>query len=121
MHEALQGTDEDRHVIVDTMSPLETIDHESRYADLLNGLKDYLLDTDRVAVCHRTRHGDPPPLREATLTVADMVWKLNTTVEKQGIENALVVPKHRSRGAIDDVIELDLGEEAAVDASRTVA
>lgn len=121
MHEALQGTDEDRHVIVDTMNPLEKVSHESRYVDLLNGLKDYLLDSHRVAVCHCTRHGDPPPLRESTLTVADMVWKLDTTVEKRGIENTLVVPKHRSREAIDDVIKLDLGKEVAVDASRNVA
>jgi KaiC/GvpD/RAD55 family RecA-like ATPase len=121
MHDALERTDQDRHVIVDTMNPLEKLARESRYVDLLNGLKEYLLDRDRVAVCHCTRHGDPPPLREATLTVADMVWKLDTTVEKQGIENTLVVPKHRTRKAIDDVIKLDLGEEAAVDASRNVA
>jgi len=121
MHEAIEGTEEDRHVIVDTMNPMEKIGRESRYVDLLNGLKDYLLDHDRVAVCHCTRHGDPPLLRESTLTVADMVWKLDTTVEKQGIENTLVVPKHRSREGIDDVIKLDLGEEAAVDASRNVA
>jgi KaiC/GvpD/RAD55 family RecA-like ATPase len=121
MHKALQDAEQDRHVIVDTMNPMEKVDHESRYVDLLNGLKDYLLDRERVAVCHCTRHGDPPRLREATLTVADMVWKLDTTVEKQGIENTLVVPKHRSREAIDDVIKLDLGQEAAVDASRNVA
>ena len=121
MHEALQAADEERHVIVDTMNPMEKISHESRYVDLLNGLKDYLLDSDRVAVCHCTRHGDPPPLRESTLTVADMVLKLDTTVEKQGIENTLVVPKHRSREAIEEVIKLDLGGEAAVDASRNVA
>ncbi|MFC6941544.1 RAD55 family ATPase [Salinirubellus sp. GCM10025818] len=120
-HEALQRTDEDRHVIVDTMNPLEKIAHESRYVDLLNGLKEYLLDHDRVAVCHCTRLCDPPPLRESTLTVADMVWKLDTTVEKQGIENTLIVPKHRSRETVEDVIKLDLGEEAAVDASRNVA
>lgn len=120
-HEALQRTDEDRHVIVDTMNPLEKLANESRYVDLLNGLKEYLLDHDRVAVCHCTRHGDPPPLRESTLTVADMVWKLDTTVEKQGIENTLIVPKHRSRETIEDVIKLDLGGEAAVDASRNVA
>jgi hypothetical protein len=50
-----------------------------------------------------------------------MVLKLDTTVEKQGIENTLVVPKHRSREAIEEVIKLDLGGEAAVDASRNVA
>lgn len=120
-HETLQRTDEDRHVIVDTMNPLEKVSHESRYVDLLNGLKDYLLDHDRVAICHCTRHGDPPSLRESTLTVADVVWKLDTAVEKQGIENTLVVPKYRSRETIEDVIKLDLGGEASVDASRNVA
>jgi hypothetical protein len=121
MHEALQESDGDRHVIVDTMNPLEKLEYESRYVDLLNGLKEHLLDSDRVAVCHCTRHGDPPPLRESTLTVADMVLQLDTTVEKQGIENTLVVPKHRSRETIEEVIKLDLGGEAAVDASRNVA
>lgn len=121
MHEALERAEGTRNVIIDTANPLEKLHYENRYVDLLNGLKDHLLDHDRVAVCHCTRHGDPPPLRECTLTFADMVWKLDTVVEKQGIENTLVVPKHRSREAIDDVIKLDLGQEAAVDASRNVA
>jgi KaiC/GvpD/RAD55 family RecA-like ATPase len=111
----------DRHVIVDPMTPVESNTDTGRYVDLLNGLKDYLLDTGRIALLYCTEQDERPALRETTLTMADVVWELEVAVESKGIETRLTVPKYRSRRAIDEVIKLDLGQEAVVDASKNIA
>jgi hypothetical protein len=87
---------------------------------LLNGLKDYLLDNDRIALLHCTKHGDAPTRRETTLTMADVVWELTCKVNDRRVENHLTVPKYRSRKAVDEVIKLDLGQRAVVDASKNI-
>jgi hypothetical protein len=103
------------------MTPVESSTDTGRYVDLLNGLKDYLLDTGHIALLYCTEGDEEPTLRETTLTMADVVWKLEVAVESKGIETRLTVPKYRSRRAIDEVIKLDLGQEAVVDASKNIA
>lgn len=121
IHDALGETAEDRHVIVDPVTAVEAVTDTRQYVDLLNGLKDYLLDTGCVALLHCTDLGDAPERRETTLTMSDVVWELELSVESKGIETRLTVPKYRSRRAVDEVIKLDLGQEAVVDASKNIA
>lgn len=120
-HKILQKVDEPRHVIVDTMNPLEETDREAQYVGLLNGLKEYLLDTGTIALLHCTEHDKPPSARGVTLTMADVVWELELVVEGNTVENRLTVPKYRCRKVVDEVIKLDLGQEVDVDTSKNIA
>lgn len=118
MYHILEQIETDRHVIVDTINPLEAKGY-SEYADLVNGLKDYLIDTDRIALSHCTT-GTPPALREVTLTMADIVFKLEFT-DDVSTENRVTVPKYRCKEAVDEVIKLGLGQDVSVDTTRNIA
>lgn len=110
-YRVLEALDGDRHVIIDTMNALEATGRDRQYVHFLNGLKEYLLATDRVALLHCTEHDAAPPLRETTLTVADIVWELSVVVDASTVRNRLIVPKYRSTRAVEDVIDLDLDRE----------
>ncbi len=120
-HSVLESIDEPRNVLVDTMNPLESTERERGYVHLLNALKEYLLDTDRVAVLHCTEHEATPAHRETTLTVADVVLELDIVVEETSVENHLLVSKYRGRKPVDEIIKLDLGQQLGVDTSRNIA
>lgn len=121
MHRVLESVDDERNVLVDTMNPLEATERRTAYVHLLNGLKDRLLETDSVALLHCTELETPPPLRETTLTVSDVVWELEQVVEGTQVENHLTIPKFRSMQTVGDVIKLELGEDVAVDTSKNIA
>lgn len=126
VNEILEKTDighddgEQANVIVDTMNPLERSGKRTRHIALLNALKSYLLRTDGVAMLYCTEMETPPPLREVTLTVADLVMNLEVVSAKNAIENRLTIPKFRSRDVVEEVIKLKLGQEALVDTSRNL-
>ena len=120
-HAVLEAVDEPRNVLVDTMNPLESTERERTYVQLLNALKEYLLDTDSVALLHLTEHESTPPHRETTLTVADVVLELEIVVEESVVENHLLVSKFRGRETVDEIIKLDLGRQLGVDTSRNIA
>lgn len=117
VHEALERVEDRRNVIVDTVNPLEN-ERREQYVDFLNGLKDYLIDSRGLALLHCTESDPAPALRDVTLTVADVVWQLDVVVQNHSVENQLTVPKFRTREVVDDVIKLDLGQNATVDTSR---
>lgn len=119
MHRVLQRTETPRHVIVDTMNPLEETDQKTQYVHLLNGLNDYLRDTNCIALFHRTERESAPPLRETTLTMADVVWEL--VADESTVENRLPVPKYRCTEAISEVLSLDLGQQVGIDISRNIS
>lgn len=121
MHSVLERIDTPRHVIVDTLNPLEATERETQFVHLLNGLKDYLRETDCVAVFHCTERETVPPLRETTLTMADVVLELNLVVDDTTVENRLAVPKYRCTEVVDEVISLDLGQQVGVDTSRNIS
>lgn len=117
---ALDRVDAPRHVLVDTLNPLEETDREIEYVALLNALKDYLRTNGCLAVVHCTEHDQPPQLRETTLTVSDVVWELELVSDDTTVETRLRVPKYRCTEAIDEVITLDLGQDVRVDTSRNI-
>lgn len=117
LHRALEEIDDCRNVIVDAANPLEK-GREEQYVDFLNGLKSYLLESGGLAMLHCTESESRPPLRDVTLTIADVVWQLDVVVQNNSVENQLTVPKFRTRETVDDVIKLDLGRNATVDTSR---
>lgn len=117
VYSTLQELEGQRNVIVDTMNPMES-ERRERYVDFLNGLKQYLLESDSLALLHCTKSDPTPSLRDVTLTISDVVWDLEVVVKNDTVENQLTVPKFRAREVVDDVIKLDLGLEATVDTSR---
>lgn len=121
MYKVLQRSETPRHVIVDTMNPLEATERETQYVHLLNGLKEHLHETASIALLHCTERERAPPLRETTLTIADVVWELALVADETTVENRLTVPKYRCTEAIDEVIKLDLGQNVGVDTSRNIA
>lgn len=120
-HSVLEDIEESRNVLIDTLNPLESTDRERRYVRLINALKEYLLDSESVAVMHTTTHGDTPTQREVTLTVADVVLELDIVVEESTVENHLLVSKFRGKDPLDEIIKLDLGQQLGVDTSRNIA
>lgn len=121
-HRALTEADGERNVIVDTTNPLEATEDTTQYTRLLNGLKEYLLDTGCIALLYATEYDQQiPTLRETTLTVSDIVMELETVKDGRELNNFLQVPKCRRMETIDEVIKLDLGEGVTVDTSRSIA
>jgi hypothetical protein len=118
--EVLEELDRPRHVLVEPANPLEA-DEGDGYVELLNDMKEYLLETGRVGVLHCTEHGTDPPQRETTLTMADVVWDLSMRVNEMTVTARLFVPKYRSAGLVDEVINLDLGRTVGVDTSRNIS
>ncbi|WP_121823348.1 RAD55 family ATPase [Halostella salina] len=116
----VQQVDGQANVVVDTLNPLEETGERNRYVNFLNQFKTHLTNTGAVGLLHCTAM-DPPPLRETTLTIADVVWELQTDVKGNSIENFLQVSKFRGGRPADETIKLDLGEEVAVDTSRDIA
>lgn len=122
MHRAMERLDGACNIMVDTMNPLESNGRIRQYTKLLNGLKEYLIETDKIALLHCTEYErTPPQLRETTLTVSDVVLELETVVEGREIKNHLRVPKCRRMQSIDQVIKLDLGKDVTVDTSHNIA
>lgn len=124
VNRAIEEADErsgiQRNIIIDSMNPLERTGKYHRYVELLNAIKSYLLRTDGLGLVHCTQLGEPPQLREVTLTIADLVLDLDIVTEKNAVENRLVVPKFRSREVVDEVVKLKLGQKALVDTSRNL-
>lgn len=109
-----------KNIIIDTVDALERTGKYNRYIDLLNAIKSYLLGTGGIALLHCTELGTPPPLRNITLTISDLVMNLDVTTDQSTVENRLIVPKFRSWESVEEVIKLKLGQEALVDTSRNL-
>lgn len=108
------------NIIIDTVNALERTGKHNRYVDLLNAIKSYLLGIEGIAVLHCTELGTPPPLRETTLTISDLVLDLDVIADQSTVVNRLIVPKFRSWRSVEEVIKLKLGQEALVDTSRNL-
>lgn len=109
-----------QNVIIDTMNALERTDKYTRYLNLLNAIKSYMLRTDGLALYHCIDRDVSLPLRELTLTVSDLIMNLDVVIEKNTVVNRLTVPKFRSREVVEEVIKLKLGQRAFVDTSRNL-
>lgn len=121
-HQVLSETDEDWNVFIDTTNPLEETADGIQYTRLLNGLKEYLIETGNIALLHCTEYnGSVPRHRETTLTISDIVMELETVEEGTELKNLLSVPKCRRMESVDEVIKLELGETVAVDTSKNIA
>jgi hypothetical protein len=122
VYETVSGIDEPHNVIVDPMNPLERNSCRADYKQLLSRIAAQLHDSESVGLFHCTTLGDPPAFRETTLTVADVVWELNTVADKNGdLKLQTQMPKNRGGDALLERIDLVVnGSRVTADQSRSI-
>lgn len=118
----VEQVDERHNVIIDPANPLERNSCRADYNKLLSRLAVHLQETDSIGVFHCTSLEDPPAFRETTMTVADVVWELNKTTDKNGnITIQTHIPKNRGGETLLDWMELVVrGSSVTADKSRTI-
>lgn len=107
-------------VIVDPIDPLEEA-ATARYRSFLNELQTQMVNTDSIAVLHGLDGRLVEDTRDITEYMADIMFKLETSVEGDRLENRLTVPKFRGGRALDEPIKLELRERVSIDTSRDIA
>lgn len=107
-------------LIVDPVDPLE-FQELARYRRFLNGLQTAMINTGGLAVLHCLDGHAPPPGRDSTIYMADVVFSLDTRISGESVENRLAVPKFRGGRALEETIKLELTERVLIDTSRDIA
>lgn len=125
--ELLQGPDavlesltSESFLILDTADGLEHAPRES-YLDLLDQIKQRLVETDSVGVLHCTDRADNPPRRALTLSRADTVWQVELLVLSREIKTRLLVTKSRSGRALSEPIPLLITDQVRIDTSQRIS
>jgi len=106
--------------VVDPLDVLERTER-GRYETFLSELKNHMQNTGSVAVLHGLRGESLPELRDVTLHMADVLFRLDTRIKGSEIENTLAVPKFRGGRALAETVKLDLGDRVTIDTSRDIA
>jgi KaiC/GvpD/RAD55 family RecA-like ATPase len=107
------------NLIIDPLDVLES-QEPGRFRNFMNELQNHIYNTGSLAFLHCMDGNDPPPLRDTTMQMADVVFDLETRVSGDEIENRLAIPKFRGGSAVTDVIKLKLTSEVAIDTSRDI-
>lgn len=107
-------------LVVDPVDLLER-QEPARYRRFMNTLQTAMVNTKSLAVLHCLDGTDPPPLRDITTYMADVVFSLDTRVSGESVENRLAVPKFRGGRALSETIKLELEERVLIDTSRDIA
>jgi len=117
---AVREAFEEMTVIIDPIDPLERAER-GRYEKLLNEIRNHMLNTGGIAFLHALQGPTPPPLRETTQHMADVVLNLDVQVKGSEIDSRLTVQKYRGGKIPGETIKLDLTERVRVDTSRDIA
>jgi len=120
VYEEIQRVDGAANVVVDAANPLERSEKRNAYQGLLNELKETMLETGGLGVLHCITLEETPPLRETTLTTADVVWELDIGTVGRNLEFQIQIPKNRTGEAVLDEITLKIGREVRIDDSRNI-
>lgn len=96
-----------QNVIIDPMNPLENSDETVAYQRFLRAAAAKLRETNSLGVLHCLSRGEPPALREQTLTIADTVWQLDMGTDNEGnLSLETTVPKNRGGKVILEKLNL---------------
>lgn len=117
----LELVDQQVNVVVHPSTPLERTGDRDRYVKFLNWLKNHLVNTGSIGIFLAMGSSGRIEGRELTLSIADVVWEIDTRVEGGTVENHLYFKKFRGRAIPDETIKLDLGRRVRVDTSRDIA
>lgn len=113
---ALEG---ETNVIIDPLDPLERAD-ERQFIDFLNAFRARLTAIDSVGVLHCLCGDSPPPQRDLTTYMSDVVFDLSTDIQGDNLENRLAVPKFRGGRPFEETVRLDLADGVGIDTSRDI-
>lgn len=94
VRDLLEDIPDGTNVVVDAMDPLESSDRAG-YLDLLETLKQRLIETDSVAVVHCLDRASRPACRHLTLRVADAVVRVEAESDEEGLRQRLSITKYR--------------------------
>lgn len=108
------------NVILDPTNTLERSHEPDAYREMLNKLKEKMLETDGLGVLHCITQNESPALRETSLAIADVVWELELVSVTNGLEYQLVVPKNRGGSPILEEISLVIDPDVWIDDSRNI-
>lgn len=111
---------ESSNLIIDPVDVLER-QEGPRYRNFMNELQNHIYNTGGLALLHCLDGHDVPRLRDTTEHMADIVFRLETEITGDRVENRLAVPKFRGGRALSDVIKLELSETVDIDTSRDIA
>jgi KaiC/GvpD/RAD55 family RecA-like ATPase len=119
-NQLIRALPENANLIVDAADPLERRD-AVRYRNFLNDLQTQMVNTSGLAFLHCLDGVAPPENRDVTEYMADVVFRLETNLNGEEIENRLLVPKFRGGSALTEAIKVELTESVSVDTSRDIA
>ena len=107
-------------LIIDPVDPLES-GGSVRYSSFLSELQTHMTNTGSVAFLHAMEGRSVGEERDLTEYMADVVFRLETKVQGDTLENRLAVPKFRGGPAMDEPIKLELRDRVSIDTSRDIA
>lgn len=119
-HRQIQALPEGATLIIDPVDPLESVG-KPRYGHFLNELNTQMKNTGGVAYLHAIEGRATPEQRDLTEYMADVVFRLETELRGDNLENRLAVPKFRGGPAMDEPIKLELRDRVSIDTSRDIA
>ena len=100
VNDIVYSIDGSRNVVVDPMNVLESSESRSAYQRLLRSVGDRLREVDGLGLFHCLDFGEPPKLRETTMTIADTVWNIDLVTDNDdNLAMEVTIPKNR-RGPI---------------------
>lgn len=122
IYRILDSIDEPKNVIIDPINVLERDEKRDFYTELLKKLKTTTDETGGLGILHCMTLNEPPPFREETLMIADVVWELNTvSARNDNVEFQLRIPKNRVGKAVLEEITLQIDRQKIyVDDSRVI-
>jgi KaiC/GvpD/RAD55 family RecA-like ATPase len=120
VYDLVPEVDSGSNVIVDSTNALERTGQFEEYQEVLTRLKSQLIETESLGVLHCVSEETSPPLRETSLMIADIVWKLEHVSTKDEIEYQLTVPKNRYGEPILQKMSIMLESDIWIDESRTI-
>ncbi|MFA9428293.1 P-loop NTPase [Natronorubrum sp. A-ect3] len=94
-------------LIIDPIDVLERYDRHA-YVSFLNDLKDWMVETEGIALLHGLNGSNRPDNRTATIHATDAVFDVQTSNPGigAGVEHSLSIPKFRPERSVTETIEL---------------
>lgn len=120
MYDTVRRIDRGINVVLDPTNPLEETNNTEAYREILNELKTRLLATNGLGVLHCITLDDAPPLRDVTLTISDVVVKLELVQLKNQMEYRLTIPKNRGGTPLLEDTTVVIDSDIWIDESRQI-
>lgn len=116
----IQQVTDSANIIIDTVDIFEQTNRR-RYINFINDVKNTLTNTDSLGIFYGLDGHQIHPLRDVTLSMADLVWQLTIEMRAEELETRLAIPKVRTGTPVTEPLKLQLQDTVAVDTSREIS